>query len=130
MGVFNAVCYGWTNSAPQAKCGPTQRFQWPAEAFRKIFKSESYTIASTLIRRHDLPLNAAVSKWPLSSKDNCPIPAVCSSTASRFRHQLQVAYQRRRYVCMGVYVIARCTRRRKTYFAEYSQQSRSFYSSR
>jgi len=30
----------WANSGPRAKCGPTQRFQWPAEAFRKIFKSE------------------------------------------------------------------------------------------
>jgi len=29
--------------------------------------------------------------------------------------------------CIGVYLIARCNSRRKTYFAEYSQQSRSFY---
>jgi len=40
-GLFNAVCQGWANSGPWAKCGPTQRFQWPAKAFRKIVKSES-----------------------------------------------------------------------------------------
>jgi len=26
---------GVGNSGPRAKCGPPQRFQWPAEAFRK-----------------------------------------------------------------------------------------------
>ena len=26
---------GWEISGPRAKCGPTRRFQWPAEAFRK-----------------------------------------------------------------------------------------------
>ena len=31
---------GWANSGPRAKCGPPQRFQWPAQAFRKIVKSE------------------------------------------------------------------------------------------
>jgi len=31
---------GWANSGPRAKCGPPQRFQWQAEAFSKIFKSE------------------------------------------------------------------------------------------
>jgi len=72
-GLLNAVCHGWANSGPRAICDPTQRFQWPAEAFRKIFKSESsfnsyskYScwgykprLASTLIGRHGPPLNAA-----------------------------------------------------------------------
>jgi len=31
---------GRANSGPRAKCGPPKRFQWPAEAFRKIFQSE------------------------------------------------------------------------------------------
>jgi len=35
-GLFNAVCQRWANSGPRAKCGPTQRFQWPAEVFRKL----------------------------------------------------------------------------------------------
>jgi len=26
---------GWANNGPPAKCGPSQRFQWPAETFRK-----------------------------------------------------------------------------------------------
>jgi len=30
---------GWANSSPRAKCGLPQRFQWPAEAFRKTVKS-------------------------------------------------------------------------------------------
>jgi len=35
-----ALWQGWANSGPRAKRDPPQRFQWPAEAFRKIFKSE------------------------------------------------------------------------------------------
>jgi len=31
---------GWANSGPRAKCGPPQRFQWLAQAFTKIVKSE------------------------------------------------------------------------------------------
>jgi len=31
---------GWANSGPRAKSGRPQRFQWPAQAFRKIVKSE------------------------------------------------------------------------------------------
>jgi len=38
-----AVDQGWANSGPRATCGPPQRFQWPAEAFKKTFKSEIYT---------------------------------------------------------------------------------------
>jgi len=30
-----AVEQGWAISGPRATCGPSQRFQWPAEAFRK-----------------------------------------------------------------------------------------------
>jgi len=29
---------GWANSGPRAKCGPPQRFKWPAEAFRKYLQ--------------------------------------------------------------------------------------------
>ena len=31
----NALGLGWAVSGPRATCGPPQRFQWPAEAFRK-----------------------------------------------------------------------------------------------
>jgi len=31
----NMLDQGWANSGPRAKCGPPQRFTWPAEAFRK-----------------------------------------------------------------------------------------------
>ena len=31
---------GWANSGPLASCGPPQHFQWPAEAFKKIFISK------------------------------------------------------------------------------------------
>jgi len=31
---------GWANSGLQAKCGPPQRFQLPAKAFRKYVQSE------------------------------------------------------------------------------------------
>jgi len=34
------LAQGWAISGPLATCGPPQRFQWPAEAFGKIFKSE------------------------------------------------------------------------------------------
>jgi len=37
------VKQGWANSSPRAKCGPPQGFQWPTEAFRKIFKSEIFS---------------------------------------------------------------------------------------
>jgi len=41
---------GWANSCPRAKCGPPQRFKWPADAFRKyIFKSEISLNASQLL---------------------------------------------------------------------------------
>jgi len=30
---------GWSNTAPQAKRGLPQRFQWPAEAFRKYVQT-------------------------------------------------------------------------------------------
>ena len=38
----NSICLlkEWANSGLRATCGPQQRFQWPAEAFRKVFKSE------------------------------------------------------------------------------------------
>jgi len=36
----NALEQGRANSSLRAKCGPPKRFQWPAEAFRKMFKSE------------------------------------------------------------------------------------------
>jgi len=36
----NALYQWWANSGPRAKWGPPQRFQWPAEAFAKIFKSK------------------------------------------------------------------------------------------
>jgi len=42
-GHWNALSQGWANSGPQAKCCPPQRFQWPAEALRKIFKSEIFS---------------------------------------------------------------------------------------
>jgi len=32
----------WTNSSPRAKCGPLQRFQWSAEAFRKYVQIWNY----------------------------------------------------------------------------------------
>jgi len=35
-----ALAQGWANSGPRAKCGPPQRFQKPAEAFRKYVQSE------------------------------------------------------------------------------------------
>jgi len=31
---------GWANSGPRAKCGRKQLFHWPAQAFRKIVKSD------------------------------------------------------------------------------------------
>jgi len=31
----------WAINGPRATRGPPQRFQWPAEAFRTIFKSET-----------------------------------------------------------------------------------------
>jgi len=36
----NTLHQRWENSGPQATCGPPQRFQWPIETFRKIYKSE------------------------------------------------------------------------------------------
>jgi len=33
--VISTLYQGWANSDPRAKCGPSQRFKWPAEAFRK-----------------------------------------------------------------------------------------------
>jgi len=43
----------WANSGPRAKFGPPQRFQWPAEAFTKIFKSKisSNPTQQTLVLR-------------------------------------------------------------------------------
>jgi len=29
------LAQGWAISGPRATCGPPQRFQWPAKAFRK-----------------------------------------------------------------------------------------------
>ena len=49
-------------------------------------------------------------------------------TAARFRHQWHLStIAAPQIVCIGMYLIARCNSRRETYFAEYSQQSRSFY---
>jgi len=138
-GLFNAVCHGWANSGPRDKCDPTQRFQWPAEASRKIFKSESsfnshseywcwgykQSLASTLMRSHNPPLNAALSRWPLSSKI---IAHPCSSTASRFQHQLHRSSIPAPQI--GVHWRVHDSKMQpqaETYFAEYSQQSRSFY---
>jgi len=33
--IRDCVEQGWANSGPRVKCGPPQRFQWPAEALRK-----------------------------------------------------------------------------------------------
>jgi len=35
VGEAYTVVQGWANSGPRVKCGPPQRFQWPAEAFGK-----------------------------------------------------------------------------------------------
>jgi len=50
---YSALRYGWENNGPQAKCGPPERFQWPAEAFTKIFKSKIPTNSTqqTLVLR-------------------------------------------------------------------------------
>ena len=37
--LFYTIEQGWANSGPRAIYGQPQRFQWPAEALRKIFKS-------------------------------------------------------------------------------------------
>jgi len=49
----HALGQGWPNSGPLAKCGPPQRFQWPAEAFTKIFKCKisSNSTQQTLVLR-------------------------------------------------------------------------------
>jgi len=39
---------GWAISGPRATCGPPQRFQWPAEAFRKNDSSLKFPPASLL----------------------------------------------------------------------------------
>ena len=39
---------GWANRVPRATCGRPQRFESPAEAFRKIFKSEISSNSSQL----------------------------------------------------------------------------------
>jgi len=43
---------GWANSGPRATCEPLQRFQWPAEVFRKSFKSEKSSHSSQLTYIH------------------------------------------------------------------------------
>jgi len=70
---------GWANSGPRAKCGPPQRFEWPAEAFRKYVQitinvSAEANLTKTCfisIRRYGPLLYAALSKW-LPGQINCP----------------------------------------------------------
>ena len=77
---------GWANSGPRAKCGPPQRFQWPAEGFRKYVQIWNFLQLITVnasaegsltktcffsIRRYGPLLNADFSKWP-PGQINCP----------------------------------------------------------
>ena len=48
----------WAISGPRATCGPPQRFQWHAEALRKIFKSK---ISSNLVLRLTCQRLASIS---------------------------------------------------------------------
>jgi len=63
---------GWANSGPRAKCGPPQRFEWPAEAFMKYGQiilnvSAEANLTKTCfisIGGYDPLLYAALSKCP------------------------------------------------------------------
>jgi len=93
--LFNCLQQGWAISGPRAPCGPPQRFQWPAEAFKKKFQisnllncvrlyldkvylhknnNETFSVYHycfsylfyTEIRRYGPRPNAAFLKWPPS----------------------------------------------------------------
>ena len=51
----NPLAQGWAISGPRATCGPPQRFQWPAEAFRKnhqVGKFHELTTVNVSVQAH------------------------------------------------------------------------------